>query len=97
VVIKRVISGGQTGVDRAALDWALTHGGWCPAGRMAEDGTIPLQYQLTEMSNGGGYRQRTRASVRDSDATTDRVHRAQACRRQPRDAAFRQAARQAMA
>jgi hypothetical protein len=72
VVIKRVISGGQTGADRAALDWALTHDvphGGCPAGRMAEDSTIPPRYQLNEMPNGGGYRQRTKANVRDSDAT----------------------------
>jgi hypothetical protein len=73
VLIKRIVSGGQTGADRTALDWALTHGvthgGWCPAGRMAEDGAIPLRYQLTEMPDGGGYRQRTRANVRDSDAT----------------------------
>ncbi len=70
--IKRVVSGGQTGVDRAALDWAIAHhiphGGWCPAGRLAEDGCIPDQYQLDELAN-AGYRDRTRANVRDSDAT----------------------------
>jgi len=48
----KLISGAQTGADRAALDWAifrdLPHGGWCPKGRKAEDGTIPPQYQLTE-------------------------------------------------
>jgi hypothetical protein len=73
VVIKCIVSGGQTGADRAALDWALAHGvphgGWCPAGRIAEDGSIPSRYQLTEVSDGGGYRQRTKANVRDSDAT----------------------------
>lgn len=69
----RIVSGGQTGVDRAALDWAIdhdiSHGGWCPAGRIAEDGQIPTRYQLTEVPDGGGYRQRTRANVRDSDGT----------------------------
>lgn len=69
--LERIISGGQTGVDRAALDWAMAHGiphgGWCPVGRLAEDGVIPDQYQLVELPN-SGYRQRTRANVRDSDA-----------------------------
>jgi len=69
----KIVSGGQTGADRAALDWAIDHdilhGGWCPTGRMAEDGQIPMRYQLTEVPDGGGYRQRTRANVRDSDAT----------------------------
>jgi hypothetical protein len=72
VVNRRIVSGGQTGTDRAALDWAMAHGvphgGWCPAGRMAEDGTIPPRYQLAEVPD-GGYRQRTKANVRDSDAT----------------------------
>lgn len=48
----KIISGGQTGVDRAALDAALATGlptgGWCPLGRLAEDGTIPNHYPLTE-------------------------------------------------
>jgi hypothetical protein len=69
----RIVSGGQTGVDRTALDWAMAHhiphGGWCPAGRTAEDGVIPDRYALTEMPNQGGYAQRTEANVRDSDAT----------------------------
>lgn len=71
--IARIVSGGQTGADRAALDWAIEHevphGGWCPAGRRAEDGTIPARYQLEELPEGGGYRRRTKANVRDSDAT----------------------------
>lgn len=71
--IARIVSGGQTGADRAALDWAIEHGvphgGWCPAGRRAEDGTIPARYQLEELLQGGGYRRRTKANVRDSDAT----------------------------
>ncbi len=68
----KIVSGGQTGADRAALDWAIKHqiphGGWCPEGRMAEDGVIDAIYQLRELP-GGGYRQRTKANVEDSDAT----------------------------
>lgn len=67
-----VISGGQTGVDRAALDWAiekgLAHTGWCPAGRIAADGMLDRRYQLTETES-SGYRQRTKRNVQDSDAT----------------------------
>jgi hypothetical protein len=67
-----VISGGQTGADRAALDVAiklgLQHGGWCPAGRRAEDGAIEAQYQLRETES-SRYRQRTRRNVLDSDGT----------------------------
>jgi len=67
-----VISGGQTGVDRGALDAALSLGipcgGWCPAGRCAEDGIIPAHYPLTELS-GAGYDQRTYKNVADSDGT----------------------------
>ena len=67
-----VISGGQTGVDRGALDAALDLGvpcgGWCPAGRAAEDGVIPARYPLTELP-GAGYDQRTRKNVEDSDGT----------------------------
>ncbi len=49
---KKIISGGQTGVDRGALDAAIAldfeHGGWCPLGRLAEDGQIPDRYRLDE-------------------------------------------------
>ena len=68
----RIISGGQTGVDRAALDVAIElgipHGGWCPKGRRAEDGTIPARYRLdaTETSD---YAFRTERNVLDSDGT----------------------------
>ena len=58
----KIISGGQTGVDRAALDAALQTGnecgGWCPEGRLAEDETIPLLYPLLELK-GAGYKERT--------------------------------------
>jgi hypothetical protein len=68
----RIVSGGQTGVDRAALDVALEcgveTGGWCPEGRMAEDGTIPDKYPVKELSK-AGYRQRTERNVIDSDGT----------------------------
>jgi hypothetical protein len=67
-----IISGGQTGVDRAALEWALAnsipHGGWCPKGRKAEDSVIPPQFQLKETGN-DNYSTRTRRNVRDSGGT----------------------------
>ena len=66
------MSGGQTGADRAALDFAIAHaiphGGWCPQGRRAEDGPIPGQYQLAETFI-GDYLQRTEWNVRDTDGT----------------------------
>lgn len=72
IAIERIVSGGQTGADRAALDWAIRrripHGGWCPRGRRAEDGRIPERYQLIETPS-RDYGQRTRWNVRDSDAT----------------------------
>jgi hypothetical protein len=71
-MIGRLVSGGQSGVDRAALDVALELGipcgGRCPRGRKAEDGIIPDRYPLTETSS-GGYRQRTQWNARDSDGT----------------------------
>lgn len=71
-MLRRIISGGQTGVDRAALDAALAvgveHGGWCPAGRKAEDGVIETCYRLTETES-PGYMARTRANVMEADAT----------------------------
>ena len=71
-IIHTIVSGGQAGVDRAALDFAIAvgiaHGGWCPKGRKAEDGAIPAVYQLKEI-NSGDYRQRTRLNVQDSEAT----------------------------
>jgi hypothetical protein len=70
--IQRIVSGGQTGVDRGALDAALQlgieHGGWCPRGRVAEDGRIPPRYQLTE-TEASEYWVRTERNVIDSDGT----------------------------
>jgi Circularly permutated YpsA SLOG family len=71
-LLERIVSGGQTGVDRGALDAALALdfpcGGWCPAGRLAEDGPIPERYPVVELA-GGDYRARTRKNVQDSDGT----------------------------
>jgi hypothetical protein len=68
----KIISGGQTGVDRAALDFAIQHGyehsGWCPRGRLAEDGVIPPLYQLRETES-AEYDERTEKNVADADAT----------------------------
>ena len=68
----KIVSGGQTGVDRGALDAAvalgLAHGGWCPRGRLAEDGRIPQRYQLLQ-TDSAEYSVRTERNVLDSDAT----------------------------
>jgi hypothetical protein len=68
----KIISGGQTGVDRAALDVALKHGidsgGWCPTGRLDEFGRIPDRYPVKELQ-AGGFTERTLRNVRDSDGT----------------------------
>ncbi len=68
----KIVSGGQTGADRAALDWAIVyqipHGGWCPKGRKAEDGVINPRYNLTETPS-DEYSQRTEWNVRYSDGT----------------------------
>lgn len=70
--LNKLVSGGQTGVDRAALDAAIELGiqcgGWCPKGRRAEDGVIPAGYPLQETAS-KDYRKRTRMNVIDSDAT----------------------------
>lgn len=72
MALQKIVSGGQTGVDRGALEAALaTHfrcGGFCPAGREAEDGAIPTRYPVTTLAR-GGYRERTRTNVVTSDGT----------------------------
>jgi len=69
--LTKIISGGQTGADRAALDAGIEAGfpvgGSCPRGRMAEDGPIDLRYPLNEID--GGYGDRTKKNVEDSDGT----------------------------
>jgi len=68
----KILSGGQTGADCAALDWAISngvpHGGWCPKGRKAEAGRIPDVYQLQETAS-ADYWERTEKNVLFSDAT----------------------------
>lgn len=71
-IVERIISGGQTGADRAALDFAIAHGvphgGWCPKGRRAEDGGVPDRYAL-QATPSKEYGQRTEWNVRDAGAT----------------------------
>jgi hypothetical protein len=71
-MIKKIISGGQTGADRAALDAAIARdipcGGWCPRDRRAEDGMIPKTYPLVETAS-RNYAVRTEQNIKDSDAT----------------------------
>lgn len=72
-MIRRIVSGGQTGVDRAALDTALALqipcGGWVPKGRLAEDGVIPATYPGLTQTSSEDPAVRTELNVRDSDAT----------------------------
>lgn len=71
-LVTKIISGGQAGADRAALDWAILngipHSGWCPRGRKAEDGEIPSTYLLEETES-EGYLQRTRLNIVSSNGT----------------------------
>ena len=72
VQLEKIVSGGQTGADRAGLDAAMKFGlpvgGYCPKGRLAEDGTVPEHYPLVEMTK-GGYSARTERNVIESDGT----------------------------
>ena len=71
-MIEKIISGGQTGADRAALDVAIglniPHGGWIPKGRKTEDGILPAKYELQEMPS-SSYPKRTEQNILDSDGT----------------------------
>jgi hypothetical protein len=71
-MVKKIISGGQTGADRAALDFAIKHkiphGGYVPKGRLAEDGPLPSKYKLTQMPS-ASYPKRTEQNVICSDGT----------------------------
>jgi hypothetical protein len=71
-LVEKIVSGGQSGADIAALDFAIErgipHGGWCPRGRKAEDGTIDPRCNLQETPS-GDYIQRTEWNARDSDGT----------------------------
>ena len=76
-MIIKIVSGGQTGADRAALDFAIKnnipHGGWIPKGRLTEEGSLPAQYQLQEMAT-HSYAKRTEQNVIDSDGTLITSH-----------------------
>jgi len=76
-MIKKIISGGQTGVDRAALDTAIKlgipHGGWIPKGRLTEEGPLPDRYQLQGMPM-SSYPKRTERNVLDLDGTLIIAH-----------------------
>lgn len=71
-MIQVILSGGQTGADRAALDFAIAkgipHDGWCPKGRRAEDGILPAIYKLTETET-EEYPKRTEKNVQHSNGT----------------------------
>jgi hypothetical protein len=77
-ISEKIVSSGQTGADRAALDWAIsngvTHGGWCPKGRRPEDGPIGSRYLLDE-TPGSDYVQRTESRCCTCARTADTIHR----------------------
>ncbi len=71
-MLKKIISGGQTGADQAGLDVAIKfnirHGGWIPKGRLTEDGPLSSRYRMTEMKT-ADYRERTKKNIEDSHGT----------------------------
>jgi hypothetical protein len=72
MTVTRIISGGQTGADRGGLEAAIAlgipHGGYCPRGRLAEDGAVPFKYDLTETAS-AGYPDRTLRNIAEADGT----------------------------
>jgi hypothetical protein len=76
-MLTKIISGGQTGADQAALDvaieYGIPHGGWIPKGRKTEDGILPDKYKLQEMPT-TSYPKRTEQNVIDSDGTLILTH-----------------------
>ncbi|WP_019216466.1 YpsA SLOG family protein, partial [Legionella tunisiensis] len=78
-MLEKIVSGGQTGVDRAALDvaidWNILYGGWCPKGRLDENGTIPKKYQYLKeleenyLNDKENFDARTKKNIQDSDGT----------------------------
>jgi len=72
-MIQRIISGAQTGADRAGIDAAIEvgieYGGWLPKGRKSEDGQVPAKYTEMQEMTKGGYPKRTEQNVKDSDGT----------------------------
>ena len=72
IFLSKIVSGGQTGADQAALDFAIEHGiphgGWIPKGRLTEVGSLPEQYCLNEMTT-KSYPKRTEKNIVDSDGT----------------------------
>lgn len=77
-MVDKIVSGGQTGVDMAALDVAMASGipcgGWCPQGRIHEKGRIPAEYPLQEIrgdfkTEQENYDARTKKNIEDSDGT----------------------------
>jgi len=76
-MVRKIVSGGQTGADQAALDTAIelgiSHGGWIPKGRLTEAGPLPSKYRLIEMPT-SSYPERTEQNVIDSDGTLILAH-----------------------
>ena len=76
-MLEKIISGGQTGADIAAIDAAIAsnfpYGGWLPKGRKTEKGSLSMHYQMQEMTT-GGYPKRTEKNIKESDGTVIFTH-----------------------
>ncbi len=77
-MLKKIISGGQTGADIASIDAAIetdySYGGWLPRGRKTENGPLAFKYKMQEMTR-GGYPKRTEQNIQDSDGTVIFTHK----------------------